>query len=72
MLRALAAEIAQRERIVTIEQAFELGLDTGSMRHPDMVALEARAPNVEGEGRISVADLVRRALRMNAGPGDRW
>lgn len=66
LLRALAAEIAQRERIVTIEQAFELGLDTGSMRHPDMVALEARAPNVEGEGRISVADLVRRALRMNA------
>ncbi len=66
LLRALAAEIAPRERIVTIEQAFELGLDTGSARHPDMVALEARAPNVEGEGGISVSDLVRRALRMNA------
>ncbi len=66
LLRALASEIAPRERIVTIEQAFELGLDTGSARHPDMVALEARAPNIEGEGGISVADLVRRALRMNA------
>jgi pilus assembly protein CpaF len=66
LLRALAAEIPPRERIVTIEQAFELGLDTAGRRHPDMVALEARPANVEGEGLISVADLVRRALRMNA------
>jgi pilus assembly protein CpaF len=66
MLRALAAEIAPRERIVTIEQAFELGLDANPDRHPDMVALEARPANVEGAGLISVADLVRRSLRMNA------
>lgn len=66
LLRALAAEIAPRERIVTIEQAFELGLDNSPDRHPDLVALEARPANVEGEGRIAVADLVRRALRMNA------
>ena len=66
LLRALAAEIDRRERIVTIEQAFELGLDTGSTRHPDMVALEARPANIEGEGQIPVADLVRRSLRMNA------
>jgi Flp pilus assembly CpaF family ATPase len=66
LLRALAAEIDERERIVTIEQAFELGLDTGSSRHPDMVALEARPPNIEGAGHIPVADLVRRSLRMNA------
>jgi Flp pilus assembly CpaF family ATPase len=66
LMRALASEIAPRERLVTIEQAFELGLDNRSERHPDMVALEARPPNVEGEGLISVADLVRRALRMNA------
>jgi Flp pilus assembly CpaF family ATPase len=66
LLRALAAEIPARERIVTIEQAFELGLDAARHRHPDLVALEARPANVEGEGLISVADLVRRALRMNA------
>jgi Flp pilus assembly CpaF family ATPase len=66
LLRALASEIPPRERIVTIEQAFELGLDSAPERHPDMVALEARPANVEGEGQITVADLVRRALRMNA------
>jgi Flp pilus assembly CpaF family ATPase len=66
LLRAMAAEISPRERIVTIEQALELGLDTAADRHPDMVALEARPANVEGEGLISVAHLVRRALRMNA------
>ena len=66
LLRALAAEVSPRERIVTIEQAFELGLDRAGGRHPDIVALESRPANVEGVGLISVADLVRRALRMNA------
>ncbi len=64
MLRALAAEIPARERIVTIEQAFELNLP--GHRHPDLVALESRPANLEGEGQITVAELVRRALRMNA------
>lgn len=66
LVRALASAIAPRERIVTIEQAFELGLDSMPDRHPDLVALEARPANSEGEGAISMARLVRRALRMNA------
>ncbi|MBV8463221.1 MAG: Flp pilus assembly complex ATPase component TadA, partial [Acidimicrobiales bacterium] len=66
LLRALAAEIPARERLVTVEQAFELGLDGDEARHPDVVALEARPANLEGEGLVSVSDLVRRALRMNA------
>lgn len=66
MLRALAAEIPPDERIVTIEQALELGLDRQRERHPDCVAMEARLPNTEGEGAIGMARLVRRSLRMNA------
>ncbi len=66
LLRALASAVPARERIVTIEQAFELSLDKHSSRHPDVVALEARPPNLEGVGEITVAQLVRRALRMNA------
>jgi pilus assembly protein CpaF len=66
LIRALSAEIPVRERIVTIEQAFELALDAMPERHPDLVALEARTANAEGEGGITMARLVRRALRMNA------
>ena len=66
LVRALASEIPSRERVVTIEQAYELGLDAMSERHPDLVALEARSANAEGEGEVSMARLVRRALRMNA------
>ena len=66
LIRALASEIPRRERIVTIEQAFELGLDSLSDRHPDLVALESRTANAEGEGGVAMARLVRRALRMNA------
>jgi hypothetical protein len=66
LIRALSAEIPARERVVTIEQAFELGLEAMPNRHPDLVALEARSANAEGEGGITMARLVRRALRMNA------
>lgn len=66
LVRALASAIPPRERLVTIEQAFELGLGEMPERHPDLVALEAREANTEGEGEITMARLVRRALRMNA------
>jgi Flp pilus assembly CpaF family ATPase len=64
-LRALADDIAPGERLVTIEDSLELGLDADTLAHPDVVALEAREPNVEGEGEVSQAELVRWALRMS-------
>ncbi|WP_017569864.1 CpaF family protein, partial [Nocardiopsis halotolerans] len=65
LLRALAAEIPPEERLVTIEDVFELGLDRDREAHPDCVALQARPANVEGVGEITIADLVRTALRMS-------
>lgn len=58
-LNALSAAIPDTERIVTVEDAAELQL-----QQPHVVPLEARPPNVEGTGRITIRDLVRNSLRM--------
>lgn len=63
-LRALASVIPPHERLVTVEDAYELGLDRDTQGHPDVVPMQAREPNVEGEGEITQAHLVRSALRM--------
>jgi pilus assembly protein CpaF len=65
LLRAMAADICPAERLITIEDSLELGLDRFPDLHPDVVALEAREPNLEGEGGVSLAELVRWALRMS-------
>ncbi|GLY71372.1 CpaF family protein [Amycolatopsis taiwanensis] len=65
LLRALASEMEPMERIVTIEDAFELGLERDPDIHADVTAFQAREPNVEGEGAISQAELVRWGLRMS-------
>jgi pilus assembly protein CpaF len=59
LLNVLASFIPERERLITIEDAAELRLGK-----PHVVGLEARPPNVEGRGEITVRDLVRNALRM--------
>ncbi len=65
LLRALANEIPAHERLVTVERALELGLEQFPELHPNVVAMEERLPNSEGLGSISMAELVRRSLRMN-------
>ena len=65
LLRALANEIPAHERLVTVERALELGLDQFPELHPNVVTMEERLPNSEGLGAISMAELVRRSLRMN-------
>ncbi|GAA3850879.1 CpaF family protein [Amycolatopsis tucumanensis] len=65
LLRALAAEMDPMERIVTVEDAFELGLGLDPELHADVTALQAREVNVEGEGAIDQAELVRWGLRMS-------
>ncbi|TDD67229.1 CpaF family protein [Actinomadura darangshiensis] len=65
LLRALASQIPPTERLITIEDSHELALDQDRDAHPDVVALQAREPNVEGEGEVSLAELVRWALRMS-------
>jgi pilus assembly protein CpaF len=58
-LNALSGAIPGEERIVTIEDAAELRL-----RQAHVVRLEARPPNLEGRGEVTIRDLVRNALRM--------
>src|SRR4051795_4068871 len=58
-LNALSSFIGADERVVTIEDAAELRL-----RQPHVVRLEARPPNVEGRGEVTIRRLVRNALRM--------
>jgi pilus assembly protein CpaF len=58
-LGALSSFVAPSERIATIEDTAELRL-----QQPHVVRLEARPPNVEGRGEITIRRLLRNALRM--------
>ncbi len=59
LLNVLGNYLPSTDRIVTIEDAAELRLT-----QPHVVRLEARPPNIEGKGAITIRDLVRNSLRM--------
>lgn len=59
MLNCLAAGIGSRERVITVEEIFELKLPLR-----DVVGLQCRQPNLEGMGEIPLRRLVKEALRM--------
>jgi pilus assembly protein CpaF len=59
LLSALLSLVDPAERLVLVEDSSELRPE-----HPHVVGLEARPPNVEGAGEITVRTLVRQALRM--------
>ena len=59
LLNLLSGYIPRTERIVTVEDAAELRL-----RQPHVIRLEARPPNIEGKGAVTIRDLVKNCLRM--------
>jgi pilus assembly protein CpaF len=59
LLNVLSSFIPETERVVTIEDSAELRLD---QKH--IVRMEARPPNVDGRGEVTIRDMVRNALRM--------
>lgn len=65
MLRCLLNEIDPDERLITVEDSLEIGLERFDDLHPDHETLEARDANTEGVGAFTLADLVRSALRMD-------
>lgn len=60
-LNALSSYIPKDERVITIEDSAELQL----YQIKNLVKLEARNANMEGEGRVSIAELIKASLRMN-------
>lgn len=59
LLGALLASCANTQRIITVEETFELAVDG-----PDVVALQGRQASLEGTGEITLRRLVKEALRM--------
>jgi pilus assembly protein CpaF len=59
LLNALASFIPETDRVITVEDTAELALN-----HPHVVRLESRLGSFDGDGAVSIRDLVRNSLRM--------
>lgn len=59
LLNALAGEIPPTQRVITIEEVFEL-----HPQLPDVIQMQTRSANLQGDGEISLRRLVKEALRM--------
>lgn len=59
VLNALSSEIPVGQRVITIEEVFEL-----QPRVPDLIQMQTRSANLQGEGVISLRKLIKEALRM--------
>jgi pilus assembly protein CpaF len=59
LLNALIAEIPRTQRVITIEEVFEL-----QPMVPDLVQMQTRSANLQGTGAISLRQLIKEALRM--------
>jgi pilus assembly protein CpaF len=59
MLNCLAAAIPGGERVISVEEVFEIRFP-----HPDWVALQTRQEGLEGTGEIRLRDLIKESLRM--------
>jgi pilus assembly protein CpaF len=59
LLNALTSEIPLSQRVITIEEVFELHPNV-----PDLVQMQTRGPNMQGEGEIPLRKLIKEALRM--------
>ena len=64
LLRALAHEIDPVERLISIERALELGLEDDEDAHPDIIPMEERLANAEGEGAVPMRELLMVSKRM--------
>ncbi|NBY31224.1 MAG: CpaF family protein [Actinobacteria bacterium] len=59
LLNALVGEIPKHDRVITIEEVFELKPNL-----PDLIAMQTRSMNLEGSGEISMRKLIKESLRM--------
>lgn len=59
LLNALISETPLSQRVITIEEVFEL-----HPRVPDLIQMQTRGPNLQGDGEISLRQLIKEALRM--------